>query len=345
MKITELGNRFEYFCVKHNLNCASIKEDRGISWMFENDPQKLNFTMLKNKLLLSSMKIITKALNQVNIQFVFLKGLIEAYDLYPKYCFRPCDDIDILVHKEDIVHVCLVLAELGFTYERGIKITEETLVERKSNAISHHFAPFVKKTKYGIDIIVEVHYCLDEQWNYTFDDFTKELISRKENIEIDGGVFPALSKQDRFIFSMFHCGRDIFFVYENIGFSNKSKYKLKSLIDAILLRCKYDSIYEDLNSRINKYGFAPCIRFINEFCYQIFGIRLLKNLNVAPSNDAFKEELCCRLLSTEPHSVLLSEKYFVNSVFVSITEFLIKKNPCFLCSNEFKGNVKSYAQN
>ena len=84
-------------------------------------------------------------MNQVNIQFVFLKGLIEAYDLYPKYCFRPCDDIDILVHKEDIVHVCLVLAELGFTYERGIKITEETLVERKSNAISHHFAPFVKK--------------------------------------------------------------------------------------------------------------------------------------------------------------------------------------------------------
>ena len=336
MEIKELENRFDVFCVDNNLDNSFLKKDRGIGWLSESNDNEISYRKLKNKLLLSNMREITQVLTRANVQFVFLKGLIEAYDLYPEFYFRPCDDIDILVHKDQIVDACLELANLGFTYERGAEITKERLIEDSINATSHHFTPFVKKTKYGINVGVEMHYCLDETWNNNPNDFTRDIIAKRGNVKIGEFEFPVLSKENRFAFALFHCGRDIFYVYENIGFSNKSKYKLKSLIDAILLNEKYSlNTYID-NECINEYGFAPCVSFANEFCYKVFGIRLIQNITVTKFSDAFKEVLYYRLQSIEPHAILLSDKTFVKDVFVSITDSLLNKNPCFLCTNEFK---------
>ena len=91
MEIKELENRFDVFCVDNNLDNSFLKKDRGIGWLSESNDNEISYRKLKNKLLLSNMREITQVLTRANVQFVFLKGLIEAYDLYPEFYFRPCE--------------------------------------------------------------------------------------------------------------------------------------------------------------------------------------------------------------------------------------------------------------
>ena len=79
MEIKELENRFDVFCVDNNLDNSFLKKDRGIGWLSESNDNEISYRKLKNKLLLSNMREITQVLTRANVQFVFLKGLIEAY--------------------------------------------------------------------------------------------------------------------------------------------------------------------------------------------------------------------------------------------------------------------------
>ena len=56
-----------------------------------------------------------------SIDFIVLKGLTLSHDLYEEPSLRPMFDLDVLVKEKDIEKALLLLLELGFKSEKGIK--------------------------------------------------------------------------------------------------------------------------------------------------------------------------------------------------------------------------------
>lgn len=260
----------------------------GLKYLYDdiNEKSALKKVMqMRNSVMLSEIKKLYDLANKLNIEIMLLKGLPDAYDLYPDTYMRPVGDIDILIRERDAVKFSLACGDLGYKY-RGMEITKELIETDMSYKVNQHIDKFIKNN--GIfSIVIELHTVLDKYW---FDykemesiDLTEQIFSHKQEFYLGDCKVYICDIYDRLLFSMQHISRHIYncFTVESYYYPKKGMdISLKTMIDSILLYEKYSEIIDkkELLSRANEYGFNYDIKFANKIIKELTGKSLFSEI-------------------------------------------------------------------
>jgi len=75
---------------------------------------RFNFQIRRNMECAASAKIAFHLLISVDIPFLVLKGIALAEHVYPHFATRTTSDLDILIHKDDLLRADLALTQAGY---------------------------------------------------------------------------------------------------------------------------------------------------------------------------------------------------------------------------------------
>ena len=91
-----------------------------------------------------------------------IKGPLVAQSCYPDATLRPCLDLDLMVHPDDVRHIVGVLIEAGFTHQAGLGPEEIVALRRyagelilfrpNSLPVEPHWSPAPRTMAFDIDI-------------------------------------------------------------------------------------------------------------------------------------------------------------------------------------------------
>jgi hypothetical protein len=76
--------------------------------------ERFYFQIGRNMACAAAAKIVFRLLSSANILFIVLKGIALAEHVYPHFAMRTTSDLDILIHKDDLLHADLVLTQAGY---------------------------------------------------------------------------------------------------------------------------------------------------------------------------------------------------------------------------------------
>ncbi len=132
---------------------------------------------------------IIPAFNEAGIEFVVIKGIVLSQLLYGNHYSRITNDIDILVHEEDMEKADVVLRQLNFEQYNNY-LESQTLDKPLYKYYNcHEFFPYRKQVE-GEFVDVELARCLHWIRN-------KELVNKlflyKEYIQIESVLIPTLT--------------------------------------------------------------------------------------------------------------------------------------------------------
>jgi hypothetical protein len=115
-------------------------------------------TLARNTLMYQELERILKALDEVGIPVIVLKGAALAATVYEDIGLRPMGDLDLLVSREDLASAAQIMAALGYKEVISLK-------DREIDWIVAHELQF--KAESLNNITVEVHWGLiagDSDW-------------------------------------------------------------------------------------------------------------------------------------------------------------------------------------
>lgn len=155
----------------------------------------------KNKSYFWCVQYLEKLLSDSNCQYAMLKGAYLCY-CYPKG-YRTSNDIDLLVHPNDVTEIGNVLSDAGFKQghvcnEKFIPASRKEIIE--SRMMRGETVPYIKEINLpGIPFLeVDINFSLDYKPGYTT--IIKKIISNIIVVEKpDGFKIHTLSEEDFFI--------------------------------------------------------------------------------------------------------------------------------------------------
>ena len=73
-----------------------------------------HFQIRRNMACAAAAKIVFRLLHTAGIPFLVLKGIALAEHVYPHFAMRTTSDLDILIHKDDLLRANLALTQAGY---------------------------------------------------------------------------------------------------------------------------------------------------------------------------------------------------------------------------------------
>lgn len=229
---------------------------------------------IRNNYQLEEIKNISKAFNNYNIEYIFLKGSILNHTIF-KSGTRSSNDIDILINKESIENATKILNDLGYIqgkYDyKSNKIIPFSTEELKSSINSRgEISPFVKITnKLTIKTIdIDINFSLDWTPDYN-QTLVNEVLKNRTKIKVD---------ENYYIFSAS--------IEINIIQLCTHLYKDMALLDIVKKRKVFDiykliDIYYYINTNYNKINFNKLIekiKLFNSEKYVYFSLKYLSEI-------------------------------------------------------------------
>lgn len=145
------------------------------------------------------MEKISRIFIENQIQLLFLKGPVLAYDLYGDISLRTCRDLDILVPRKDIEKAENLLLDLGYINEEGPILLNERKWKNHHTEYSH--------PKKGIQVEIHWRLHMPPMKEPTFN----ELWKRKRSITFTNYPIFFLGEEDLFLHLVVHGARHAWF--------------------------------------------------------------------------------------------------------------------------------------
>jgi hypothetical protein len=82
--------------------------------VYESLLDRFHFQMRRNMACAAAAKIVFQLLQRAAIPFLVLKGIALAEHIYPHFAMRTTSDLDILIHKDDLLRADIVLTQAGY---------------------------------------------------------------------------------------------------------------------------------------------------------------------------------------------------------------------------------------
>jgi hypothetical protein len=146
-------------------------------------------------LLSAGLKEVLEVFRQENIEAIVLKGMAIAEPVYGDPASRPMDDIDLLVHREDVLRALTALADLGY---EGSPSFRDDLRSRAASIVLPSKAPSTRP-------VVDLHWSLvDEKYGQAASRWAEGVWTRAHKGSISGIGARVLSPTDCLIHSCVH---------------------------------------------------------------------------------------------------------------------------------------------
>ena len=257
-------------------------QNYGLTFLEKNDSI---VSILYDRFIINEMYELQEAADKANIKIVFLKGIIEKYDVYkPLFLPREYSDIDILIERNDIYAFCNICKNLQYHPLEG-EIDRAWIDSNIINDGRHHLPPIFKSMLNDkIMVCVEIHTVLDPAWNRKKNRelYIQTIINRKETYNCNGNlVLQGMDATDRIIFSFLHFCKDYLADFSTFYYCpEKQLFHAKTLMDAFLIVEKY---YE----RINVEDLVNRIIFFDLFYQALFSCQMLMEIFELKFNNIF----------------------------------------------------------
>jgi hypothetical protein len=75
---------------------------------------RFHFQIRRNMACTAAAKVVFRLLHTAGIPFLVLKGIALAEHVYPHFAMRTTSDLDILIHKDDLLRADLALTQAGY---------------------------------------------------------------------------------------------------------------------------------------------------------------------------------------------------------------------------------------
>lgn len=228
------------------------------------------YTMHNMKLQAELARLI-KALNEVNIQVIVLKGLHLASCVYEQVGQREMDDVDLLVSKNDLVAAREVLLAHGYV---GIEPNDVSV----HTTYSHHLPPLCKP---GV-MRVELHWNITKPGQgHSID--PEPLWNRAEPIIIAESVLYALSIEDLLLHLCHHTS-----YHHEFSIGLRPFCDIATVITSPRIQINWDLVVSRCEQWQWQRGVYLCLRLTNAITGVDIPLLVLQNLR--PNN--FEESLC-----------------------------------------------------
>lgn len=201
----------------------------------------------------AELQQVLQAITAANIPVLVLKGADIATTFYPHPDIRYFDDIDLMVHPQDLAPTITILERLGYTYHQ----------EYRFEAVSQQRAAFVyvKAVAAGY-LMFELH--TSPHANELLVSFeTEKLWERSRPITIAGVTVQGMGLEDLFLYICWH--------YRSHAFE-----RLIWLYDAaiILLRAGDDIDWSFLYKQARQQGLLSTVYYVIQWCNHLLHVPL-----------------------------------------------------------------------
>lgn len=225
----------------------------------------------------------------MELEYVNIKGFVNAFLAYDDIGKRPSGDIDILIERCSAKRITEILCDMGFV--RGSFNDENKLIEYSRESIifysanTHQIAPFIKETG-DLDIpflCIDVNTKLDWGENKRFNIPVHEFLADREKMLFQGVEFYRLSYEKIYIQTILHCYKEInsvFLLQKNGG------YRVKEFVDIYGLYLRLGRVldFQFIKHLINRYDIECYILYVLKIVSVIFSEPDIYNL-VASGNE------------------------------------------------------------
>lgn len=173
--------------------------------MIHLDESNRKKNLIYNKLLYKELSIV---LNNIDFDYVIIKGEPLSYYAYGQYGMRYSTDIDILVDRSNVDKLNTLLKANGFICKSLQRIDKVTLF-----MYTHQYVPWYKKLDNGIEILIDVN--CDIFWGEYTGKRTSinNFIRNNKELNIYGIKIKTLSIQTTFIQLVLHHYKEINSIY------------------------------------------------------------------------------------------------------------------------------------
>jgi hypothetical protein len=214
----------------------------------------------RNVLLYHELSKVLRALREVEIPVILLKGACLAEEVYGNIALRPMGDVDLLVKKEDMTNAVRVLSKLGYSARYDFSIEDE-------NAVYHHLPPLTGPKK----LTIEVHWnIVDFEHFYVLEENEVEnLWIRARPLVIGGAPVLMLSPEDLLLHLCLHLSLQHLFDMRLRGFLDLER----------VVKCYRNAIdWESLWERARRWGVERAVGLTLHLADQWVGLSLPERL-------------------------------------------------------------------
>ncbi len=241
--------------------------------------QTYHGTVYGNLILSSELAGILSTFNEHGIEAICLKGAPLSDSLYGNPCLRTVGDMDILVHLADISQATALLTALGY----------RQVAPQQGNSHPFHGGPFWKKA--GIDLLVELHWHLDDNKLVTYPEH--EIWRRAQPLQFEGVATLVLSPEDNFLFLANHL------------FKHNTLLKLLTDIAELLKKYGESLDWEYIRVSARNWQIAPAV---------YYALRRIKELTDTPVPDSVLEAIKPGIWRRWLLDYLLSRETFISPI-------------------------------
>jgi len=160
-----------------------------------------------NLCLTSELHRIIKVFQACSIPLATFKGPTLACLAYKNIALRPFEDLDLLIHRNDVLRARDALASIGYRLPSPLDRPGVLL-------LSEYAFPFVKQGARPVHI--DLH-CEIAPWFFSFPLDTVELIKRVVQVPLPGGIVPSLVLEDLILVLCVHGTKHLWSCLESVA--------------------------------------------------------------------------------------------------------------------------------
>ncbi|OPH48002.1 hypothetical protein BC351_39120 [Paenibacillus ferrarius] len=265
--------RLEYMLTKMDIKEFAYKKIYNIL----KDMYRVQFIRLSEQA--KQVYEIAEAFEKAGVRYSVLKGLALAAGLYQDLGSRSSNDMDVMVHPDELEDALHVLRECG--YIQGELNILKDVIEPASRRdvvtrpmVSHEVIPFQKKvennpfmTKHEVDLQFSIDLMTSNRTDVAVDEF----LSRRILIETKEGAFHSLSWEDHFLFLCVHFYKEASTDYALKLYNDLSLYKLCDLI-YLLNSTHIELIKHKIMNRAKEYGLEKAVFYAMHYLQEAFNV-------------------------------------------------------------------------
>lgn len=300
---------------------------------------------INNKFFKHELKLLSKEAFNDGIDFILLKGLSLAEELYDPVELRCFGDIDLLVSINSFKNFVNICKKQGYHFLEGKDISDYSISKYlNDNQREHHFSIISKEveindSKHNVCIEIHTDIVLRSIFNISYEnkEYSQNLFNRKHITNINGiGRICTLELHDNVIFLLLHFtkhySRDIIIGFISGNFETQCKINL--LHDIVLLMDKRKNLFniKILKNKAIKMGIINEILFplflISEI-YTVLSLALfVKNNLYYNQNMSFISKMCYELLKKDSHEILFTNQHHL---ICDLYDKMSKDKICYNC--------------
>lgn len=258
--------------------------------MLETQGNNRKLQLLRNKILYLEL---SKLINNIDFDYVIIKGEPLSYYEYGEYGRRDSIDIDVLIDRSNISNMINILLQNGYTCKSVSRFEEVMLISH-----SHQYIPWKKKLSNGIEIILDIN----------FDIFWGEYKGEKVNInkfiqnyvkmDIYGVQIKTLPLASTFIQLILHHYKELNSIYI-MSKTNTINYNILQDVRLLIINNMKELNAKKICSISKQYSIRNYAFFVLYYTYKLYKDEILQDYIKALETDEGRQLLNCFGLSKE----------------------------------------------